>query len=470
MMNKPITTHPFLFDLNSPEEDRKAEPVILKMKDTTIHTLKELRENYSPDELLKYHLEGDLVRWLNQHYYEKEAADIFSIKFEDKNCLEQICSALDIPFQIELSPEEEAALSEKRELLRKYTDDEAILANPQNVAMNQEDLATLLNKHCKKIYLCAEDFSIPISVADVEYICLANATLNNPYTEQQYLRAGIKLQGFSLPVEENPDNAVSAMNAALSNGYDDFSDNHSDLTAAFHHMFQCTKYTQYYHIPFNSSLASKFFNSRYECENSVKEEIRKAYDKAGKYISVGNSSCIAKECAKVYAKHLENETAPYMNLLEKAALMTSSADSYDKIKEQISKSYKLLLARFEAELTDNSDYYQMYDFDYFVNQIDIEEHDYRISDNDALRLIERFVSGSIQYTISDLYSPVSEIEEDLNEHCATFFNTALTEYQDFVSEIENLIDLIGRNLPSMTEDESLTDYLTRSCIKISHFN
>ena len=105
----------------------------------------------------------------------------------------------------------------------------------------------------------------------------------------------------------------------------------------------------------------------------------------------------------------------------------------------------------------------MYQFDYFMDQVEMEEHDNRISDGGLLRALEALTGGSIQYTITDIHSAISEMEDDINDHANTFFNTAQSEYQYYCQEIEELIQEIGNDFSKRKEDESVSGYLQRLC-------
>ena len=59
---------------------------------------------------------------------------------------------------------------EKKSVLSDKTDDETIIDNAVSTALNQEDLATLIQMDYKTIYLCGEQFNVPIRVADRKYI------------------------------------------------------------------------------------------------------------------------------------------------------------------------------------------------------------------------------------------------------------------------------------------------------------
>ena len=105
-----------------------------------------------------------------------------------------------------------------------------------------------------------------------------------------------------------------------------------------------------------------------------------------------------------------------MVALQKLYELHRKSDCFRTFKDKITHSSKNLLELFQTELSDNTDYYAMYRFQYFLDQVEIEEHDYRVMEGGFWRSLETLISGSIQYTISDIHTPISEMEGDLNEH------------------------------------------------------
>ena len=364
-----------------------------------------------------------------------------------------------------ITDEEKAKWDEKKRIVSEYTTDSTVLSELWLVAMNQEELAELLNHKAKKIYLCKDSFSIPIRIPDVAYINIGNATIDNPYTKAQYEKAGIKISGFTLPEEENPATLEIAKEAALSNGYDDFHETHSPLASAYHKQLKSQKLINTHHLSYNSFIEGKFFKSKTECEKAREHCIRKAYDEAENYVTSGNSKSLSKEAAEFYSKHIHSVFDNTRKKLENLCILTGTVEQYQFLCKKLDKSYKNLLAEFDNELNANYDFYRMYNFDYFIDQVEIEEHDYRISDDFFTRVLETLLTDSIEYTISDLYSAISEIENDLDSHANTFYGAAFHIYKSYVTEIEKLLDKIGKGLPAFEENEDIEDYITRCCIK-----
>lgn len=442
--------------------------VELVLNDTTIHSLAELRQYFDPEEILKYHMNGQLQNWLRQHYYETEADAIEKIDCTQADCLRQICLALGVEYRLyqKLTAEEQNNWNEKLSIVCECAKDPDFLPDMELIAMNQEELAELLDKQEKKIYLCNNSFSIPLRVPGVEYTNLGNATIENPYTKVQYEKAGIKMSGFSLPTEENPTTAELAKAAAISNGYDDFQETHSPLATAFHKRLKSRKLITPHHLFYNSSALGKVYTSKSECRKARDHYIRKAYDEAEKYITTGNSKSLSKEAAEFYSRWICSVFEDTRKPLETLCTMMGVSERYDKLMGKVDKSYESLLSEFESELDDNRDYYSMYDFDYFIDQAEIEEHDHRFYDDFFSRTLETLLSkDSIDYTLTNVHSAIREMENDLNEHANTFYGAAFSAYQSYVSEIEDIIDKIGTGLPAMGKDEKIEDYLMRCCVK-----
>ena len=339
--------------------------VELVLNNTKIHTIKELKEHFNAEEVMNYHLKGDLLRWLEQHYYENEAAAVKAIAPDQPGCIQKICSALGIP-----------------------------------------------------------DPSIA---------------------------------GFS----EKDTKAV-----AVSNGYDDFQENHTSLATAFHKQLKSRKIINNYHLTYNSYAFGKYYTSKSECKKARDHFIRKAYDEAEKYLTTGNSKSLSKEAATFYSNQICSVFEDTRKPLETLCSIIGTSDQYQKLMEKVDKSYQSLLSEFDSELDDNQDYYSMYDFDYFIDQVEIEEHDHRVYDDFFSRMIETLLTkDSVEYTMTDIYSAIREMENDLNEHTNTFYGAALQIYQEYVSDIEKIIDKIGKGLPAMLETENVEEYIVRCCVK-----
>lgn len=457
------------FDANSYDNTKQDdEKVRFVINNNTIHSLKELRENFEAEAILNAHIDGTLATWLEQHYYEKEFEAVSNIStVGEPKCLQKLCAALGVDYADakNMSAEEKQQWEERREIVSGLSSDPQILSELYLVALNQEELAKLLDQEVHKIYLCQECFSIPIRIPNVEYIKLGNATLEHPYTKEQYEKAGIQVSGFTLPDSVDEDSASLAREATAANGYDDFQEHHTPLATLFHNQLKTHRLSNTHYIPFNDTVGGKFFHSKQECEEAKNNCIRKAYNEAEKYVTTGSSKSLSKEAANYYGDIIEKTFSAIKDKLEALSNINAADDAYNTLIQLVKYARKNLLREFEEELNDNRDYYAMYDFNYFKNQVEIEEHDYRMAEDFFTKALETLFTDSIQYTVTDVHSAISEIQDDLHNHANTFFGTVHHSYQEYVAEMESLLDQIGKDLPKASQDETIDDYINRCFVK-----
>ena len=120
-------------------------------------------------------------------------------------------------------------------------------------------------------------------------------------------------------------------------------------------------------------------------------------------------------------------------------------DCYEKICKLVNKAKSKLKKFYDKELIEDTDFYKMYNFDYFVEQVDIEEFDNSICEDDDLfgQFLEAIFSDTKEYVITDLYSSIHETESGLEDHATTFYKFAHREYMKYVGKIENLLEEVG---------------------------
>lgn len=449
--------------------DNVEKTIILKMGKQTIHSIKELQENFDPEILLQHHITGDLELWLEQHFYEKEAEEVSKIKIDEPGCLSQLCSTLGIVYEKTLSDEEQNALNLKKEKVKQLTDNEEIISHPELAAFHQGELVELLKKGFKKIYLCKEEFSLPIKMPNIEYIGIGNATIRNPYTKEQYDKVNIKITGLQLADKVDAVTDSIAKESATANGYDDFQEQHTQLASLFHKELHIARKPVIYRLPLDLWKATREYSSKYDCKKAIESIIQKAYDKAGNYLTVGKSCSISKEMATFYSEHIHKTFNPHMERIQQISAISKTQFAYDELKSLIQGSYKSLLNVFEQELLDSSDYYSLYKKQYFIDLVDINEYDARTCDTGLWGGLEKLLTDKIKYRMSpEISTSVQEMQKDLNDHCTTFFNAAHEEYCDYIIKIEKALDEIGFRIPETTgELSSIDDYLTKGCAKLA---
>ena len=157
---------------------RKHRPKIsLHFKDgVEIQSMKDLRENFDLKRLIDYFQNGKLSEWLLNRLYENEAEELKKLNPDDKDFAEKLCNIFDVDFdevaeQLD-DPETIAWRNERRERLKKFTQDKTILRQIDNVAFNQEDLEDIILDEVlpEKIYLCGKRFVFPSGILNKENI------------------------------------------------------------------------------------------------------------------------------------------------------------------------------------------------------------------------------------------------------------------------------------------------------------
>lgn len=136
--------------------------------DVKVRTIEELKENYNAEKVVSYFLDGQLLTWLEERFYEDEAGKIKGISKDSPNISAEIAKAFGIEIQDEVDVEEIEERNERLNLLRQFTSDDEILKNVDLVAFSQEDMDIVHTSDI--IYLCGDSFRIPYSVEGKTYI------------------------------------------------------------------------------------------------------------------------------------------------------------------------------------------------------------------------------------------------------------------------------------------------------------
>ena len=255
-----------------------------------------------------------------------------------------------------------------------------------------------------------------------------------------------------------------ALNAAKQNGYDDYSENHSIIATYFHNKLKSYERFSHVRLPYDSSASHKEFNSEYAAKQALKEYLKKPYDAASALVNISNSKCIARTTAEEYAKAIIDCFEPIRENLKTLFTLKNKSALYENLTKLVSNSNKALRSKFEEEISDNQEYYNMYDFNYFVDRVSIEEHDYRTSEG-FFKVVETLFQDSIEYTYDDFLGAVFEMEKDINDHVSSFYKSAYSEYLSYVKEIEKIFEELGTDYPEFKEKECISDYLTRISLK-----
>ena len=114
-----------------------AKTFTLVLKDgVEVKNIEELRENFDLEKIVEYFKSGELVEWLENMFYDDEAEAISEIDSDDKNLTQKICAALDVECDEDL--EFTQRIREKKAILTEKTDDQTIIDNATNTALDQK--------------------------------------------------------------------------------------------------------------------------------------------------------------------------------------------------------------------------------------------------------------------------------------------------------------------------------------------
>ncbi|MBR2179028.1 MAG: HPr family phosphocarrier protein [Selenomonadaceae bacterium] len=176
-----------------------------------VRSLEELREHFDLDKVTECFRNGKLLEWLQDRYYDEEVELILEIEEDAEHLSEELCKALGVdPDKYVLDPEFIERIEEKKLFLQSKIEDTDIIKNAKIVALTQEDLADLLDLDAPLIYLCGEEFHIPIRVTDKHYIgILGRPKVNIKATSQEELDSNnIILENVELPWTDADTNEV----------------------------------------------------------------------------------------------------------------------------------------------------------------------------------------------------------------------------------------------------------------------
>ncbi len=152
------------------------------MKDgVMVRTLEELQGNFDVEKLIGHLLSGKLHTWLKDRHYEEQFAKIKSIDATSEMVLVKMCKALEIDMENtknDIGVSEIAKRQERIKIIRQYTDEKDVIDRIDNVAMNQTELNSLLNRAADRVYLYGEEFHVaPDTLKNVIFVGINNPTI-----------------------------------------------------------------------------------------------------------------------------------------------------------------------------------------------------------------------------------------------------------------------------------------------------
>lgn len=154
-------------------------PLILKDQNQA-RTIEEVKDFFDLERIYEYYLNGKLLIWLQDRYYEEEVQKLQGLDPSSQNIHQKLCEIFSVNYQEQATFNQDISKrrQEKLKLLKQLTDDDEILTNVDNTALNQEELSDLLDEGIQTIYLCDNTFSIPLTKSNMEYIGLGASTVN----------------------------------------------------------------------------------------------------------------------------------------------------------------------------------------------------------------------------------------------------------------------------------------------------
>ena len=180
---------------------------------SNIGSIEELQEYFDLASVMQYYFNGKLERWLQDRGHAGQVEQLSKLDSQQIDFKTNLCKIFGVEYietkKEAIDPKEIERLVEKRNMLRKITDNESILENANNVAFNQEDLNVLLNGDEKqRIYLCGDSFIIPTQHKNKIYIGINEPDVNvSQITMSDLESRSIKFENVKLNGVIKEDNA-----------------------------------------------------------------------------------------------------------------------------------------------------------------------------------------------------------------------------------------------------------------------
>ena len=143
----------------------------LLMNGVEVRTLDELKNNFDVESVVGYFNDGRLIIWLRARHFDDEADKVAKLNKNDSALHKKLCEIFGVESEVEdLDIGEIARRTERLNKLKQYTYDKEILKNVDSVAFNQDDLDALIKKGESLIYLCNNEFDIPLAYKNKTYV------------------------------------------------------------------------------------------------------------------------------------------------------------------------------------------------------------------------------------------------------------------------------------------------------------
>jgi hypothetical protein len=240
-----------------------------------------------------------------------------------------------------------------------------------------------------------------------------------------------------------------------------FYENHCSLVNTVHKDLYDKKYFKCVKLPHNTAPAFEEYSSKYAAKRAVEEALREVYDAACDVFRTGSERCPLDTVAEYYHKILFRYFAAFGNQLQEFCEATDQLLVFREIQGILDGFKPAMKKELTRELEDDRDFYKMYKFDYFLDQIELEELDTRGYREGVLSIFEAVFTDSITYTAPDVITSIDEIERDVYERMKTFYRVAQSFYHQTLEALENELELLGKKLGPIQEEETVKEYLVR---------
>lgn len=145
-----------------------------------VGTIEELKANWDLEKVVLYYENGRLLTWLKDRYYSEEATQVAALESiaDIKDLQKGLCNIFSMPFDEEkaIDINQVKVKNKKIERILRIAPDDEYINNADSVAFVQDDLMDLINKKKNVIYLCNNNFTIPLNVKNIKYKGIGDVT------------------------------------------------------------------------------------------------------------------------------------------------------------------------------------------------------------------------------------------------------------------------------------------------------
>lgn len=414
-----------------------------------IHTLRDLKNNWNLENIIKLWESGELQKWLKERYYEYELEEVNSLNKGDSNFKNILSEIFDIECDEDITSDENLARDKKIRLLSDFVDEE-ILKQVDIIALDQRDLKRILANGTAKVFLFNNTFEIPVNKMDVEYVILGDSKISNQEEAINMWKLGyIKISGFedySLLIDEIKKLQLDYKSNVLNGDMEFYRfayypciNGRNVYLKESTHLSENEAYNDAYNqiTACYNAWENYYFN---ENDNEYKNKIKGSIEYYKKLISKTEENMRTslmkfktqlKDCIRKIKDEQLKETL--FNMVDN---VTFYGKNYENQIEEITRRV----------LTDGKAKFLKYDLNYYINKIIVERHEgvlsltdgkvktrYRLNDPSVFKEMSSFTDGLVENMGTQLLGIVKkEVLDNLYSLC----NSDITQLKEKI--IENM--------------------------------